>query len=294
MTLGMDKQLHPIVLCGCIYSSTCVIWLWFNWSSSVKETAELIRRILSTCYIHILPLYPLRNAQLYRNGSLSMTPTEFVRSICIICNVNNVDTVINKYRIMYLLSWRSIYVLMTVLIGVHFPSWEATRELNVNIALDWAHKQFLTTENTLLYFLPHTTKLYITIKKEILTHQLRVSLALFMFCHYNAVIMRSTAPQITSLTSVYSAIYSCGDQRKHQSSASLALCGWFTGDRWNPHTKGQQREKYFHLMTSSYWWRHNQLHRRSVMLQLWRRHWKSYIWFGSYRVIHRPYRRPVE
>ena len=40
--------------------------------------------------------------------------------------------------------------------------------------------------------------------------------------------------------------------KKHQSSASLALCGEFTGDRWIPRTNGQQRGKCFHLMTSSW------------------------------------------
>ena len=30
------------------------------------------------------------------------------------------------------------------------------------------------------------------------------------------------------------------------------LCGEFTGDQWIPHTKGQQRGKCFHLMTSSW------------------------------------------
>ena len=41
--------------------------------------------------------------------------------------------------------------------------------------------------------------------------------------HYGDVIMRAMASQITSLTIVYSAVYSCVDQRKHQSSASLAF-----------------------------------------------------------------------
>ena len=41
--------------------------------------------------------------------------------------------------------------------------------------------------------------------------------------HYNDVIMGAMASQITSLTIVYSIIYSCADQRKHQSFASLAL-----------------------------------------------------------------------
>ena len=41
--------------------------------------------------------------------------------------------------------------------------------------------------------------------------------------HYNDVIMGTIASQITSLTIVYSTIYSDADQRKHQSSASLAF-----------------------------------------------------------------------
>ena len=39
--------------------------------------------------------------------------------------------------------------------------------------------------------------------------------------HFNDVIMSTTASQITSLTIVYSIVYSGSDQRKHQSSASL-------------------------------------------------------------------------
>ena len=41
--------------------------------------------------------------------------------------------------------------------------------------------------------------------------------------HYNDVIMGSKASQMTSITIVYSAVYSDADQRKHQSSASLAF-----------------------------------------------------------------------
>ena len=41
--------------------------------------------------------------------------------------------------------------------------------------------------------------------------------------HYSDVIMGSKASQITSLTTVYSSVYSDTDQRKHQSSASLAF-----------------------------------------------------------------------
>ena len=52
--------------------------------------------------------------------------------------------------------------------------------------------------------------------------------------------MGAKASQITNLTIVYSVGYSDADQRKHQSSVSLAfVCGEFTGDRWIPCTHGQ-------------------------------------------------------
>ena len=63
--------------------------------------------------------------------------------------------------------------------------------------------------------------------------------------------MSAIASQITSLTIVYSTVYSGADQRKHQSSASLAFVWGIHRDRWIPRTKGQLRGKCFHLMTSS-------------------------------------------
>ena len=63
--------------------------------------------------------------------------------------------------------------------------------------------------------------------------------------------MTTMASQITSLTVVYSAVYSDADQRKHQSSASLALVWGIHRDRWIPRTKGQLRENV------AIWWRHH-------------------------------------
>ena len=54
--------------------------------------------------------------------------------------------------------------------------------------------------------------------------------------HYGDVIMCAIASQITSLTIVYSTVYSDAVQRKHQSSASLAYVRWI--HRWpvnSPH-----------------------------------------------------------
>ena len=73
----------------------------------------------------------------------------------------------------------------------------------------------------------------------------------FCMLHYHDVIMTTIASQITSLMVVYSTVYSDADQRKHQSSASLAFVWGIHRDRWIPRTKGQLRRKCFHLMTSS-------------------------------------------
>ena len=70
--------------------------------------------------------------------------------------------------------------------------------------------------------------------------------------HYGDVIMGTIASQITSLTIVYSTVYSDADQRKHQSSASLAFVrGIHRGPVNSPH-KWPVARKCFHLMTSSW------------------------------------------
>ena len=63
--------------------------------------------------------------------------------------------------------------------------------------------------------------------------------------------MTTIASQITSLTVVFSTVYSDVDQRKHQSSASLAFVWGIHRDRWIPRTKGSYAENV------SIWWRHH-------------------------------------
>ena len=63
--------------------------------------------------------------------------------------------------------------------------------------------------------------------------------------HYDDVIMSTMASQITSITIVYSTVYSGADQRRHQSSASLAFVRGI--HRWpvnSPH-KGPVTRKMF-------------------------------------------------
>ena len=65
--------------------------------------------------------------------------------------------------------------------------------------------------------------------------------------------MSPMTSQITSLTIVYSTVYSGADQRKHQSSASLPLWGEFTDNRWIPH-KGPVTRKMFPFDDVIMWW----------------------------------------
>ena len=66
--------------------------------------------------------------------------------------------------------------------------------------------------------------------------KLRYFLTSKLCVHYDDVIMRAMASQITSLAIVYSIVYSDADQRKHQSSASLAFVwGIHRGPVNSPH-----------------------------------------------------------
>ena len=57
--------------------------------------------------------------------------------------------------------------------------------------------------------------------------------------HFGDVIMSMIASQITSLTIVYSTVYSDADQRNIKAPRHWPLCGEFTGDRWILRTNGQ-------------------------------------------------------
>ena len=80
--------------------------------------------------------------------------------------------------------------------------------------------------------------------------------------HYTDVIMGAIASQITSLTIVYSTVYSDAGQRKHQSSASLAyVWGTHRGPVNSPH-KWSVTQKMFPFVDvimylslhCVYWW----------------------------------------
>ena len=70
--------------------------------------------------------------------------------------------------------------------------------------------------------------------------------------YYNDVIMSTMVSQITSLTIVYSTFHSCVDQRKHQSSASLAFVRGI--HRWPVNSPEQMASNAENV---SIWWRHH-------------------------------------
>ena len=93
--------------------------------------------------------------------------------------------------------------------------------------------------------------------------------------------MSTMASQITSLTIVYSTVYSDADQRKHQSSASLAF-----GDRWIPRTNGQLRGK------CPIWWCHHVsliLSRTYVLRSTWSETYFRQDLFPSYLFFRRQF-----
>ena len=58
---------------------------------------------------------------------------------------------------------------------------------------------------------------------SVLSKCLRTIVCIWFDSHYDDIIMGAMASQITSLTIVFSTVYSGADQSKHQSSASLAF-----------------------------------------------------------------------
>ena len=93
--------------------------------------------------------------------------------------------------------------------------------------------------------------------------------------------MTTIASQITSLTVVYSTVYSDADQRKHQSSASLAFVWGIHRDRWIPRTKTSYAENV------SIWWRHHEKSRqnRSIRQKNYATFWWILYWFSICSVL---------
>ena len=77
---------------------------------------------------------------------------------------------------------------------------------------------------------------------------------IYVYLHYNDVIMSAMASQITGLTIVYPSVYSGADQRKYQSSASLAFV---RGIHRRPVNSPHKGPVLSNAENVSIWWRHH-------------------------------------
>ena len=75
-----------------------------------------------------------------------------------------------------------------------------------------------------------------------------------LFAHYSDVIINTMASQITNVSIICSIVCSGADQRKHQSSALLALC---EGNP-PPVTTGFPSQRASNAENVSAWWRHRE------------------------------------
>ena len=97
-----------------------------------------------------------------------------------------------------------IFVLMFICIYVHCDMWA------ISLIVFWVSNSLLSTH----------IQMFLLCKEQ---PNLKVKVYKYSYDHYNDVIMSVMASQITSLTIVYSTIYSGTDKRKDQSSMSLTF-----------------------------------------------------------------------
>ena len=111
------------------------------------------------------------------------------------------------------------------------------------------------------------------------THTVCAVSQIGILVHYGDVIMGAIASQITSLTIVYSIVYSDADQRKHQNSASLVFVWGITGEF--PARMASNAENV------SIWWRHHGNILTHLLLgQIWwwyKTPWYKYQWENVWR-----------
>ena len=96
-----------------------------------------------------------------------------------------------------------------------FKKKRQNRQKQVSILIKFHRSLFIRVELTSQHHTIHYSILQLQEK--------RLNAEIYQHIHYNDAIMGAMASQITSLAIVYSIVYSDADQRKHQSSASLAF-----------------------------------------------------------------------
>ena len=97
-----------------------------------------------------------------------------------------------------------------------------------------------------------SSRMHLTVAAGAATDHFNMFILLVISTHYSDVIMGATTSQITNFSIVYSTVYSDADQRKHQSSASLAFV---LGN--SPVTGEFPTQMASNAENVSFWWRHH-------------------------------------
>ena len=105
-------------------------------------------------------------------------------------------------------------------LDVMFLLWSHIHQQRKTASMCWENKNIIGAKSGDIDYFGKTQEIayitiYVLIRKQ-----------------YSDATMDAMASQIISYTIVWSTVYSVTDQGKHQSSASLAFSGEFTGDRW--------------------------------------------------------------
>ena len=119
---------------------------------------------------------------------------------------------------------RSPLACITSLTWRQLPPWRPLRSLQVGT--DSTYNEKILSDDAIEHWDNIVNFLRNTHKESSTTHltrEVQVWGLYFEFGYYSDVIMGPMVFQITSLKTVYPTVYSVADQRKHQSSASLAL-----------------------------------------------------------------------
>ena len=156
---------------------------------------------ITKCLSSIYHTYPESKATVLNIGAGVTFPEHFIRT-----NASDV----------------SKFVKTKILILEYTDSWNEKSRMylrTLNFARLWNTMLNGSLSHRWFYFI--SLELHIVLRRVIWTN-IHIP-GLIRLNHYNDVVMGAMASQITSLTIVYSTVYSGADKRKHQSSASLAF-----------------------------------------------------------------------
>ena len=198
---------------GCMYRCTiyCIYHqyslIWANSDQFPKRRMTTLGSVMDWIWKQYSLMYLLRfSPEIKRKFCLLLSWSVFLK--------NNQLCFFNEYRVTYPLYTRFFIKLQ----NWHIPSYPTALTLIFLRKIAWKTRE--KGYHNMVY------------------GALFIQRALYRI-HYCDVRMCVVASQITSLTIVYSSVYSDADKKTIKALRHWPLCGEFTGDRWVPRTNGQ-------------------------------------------------------